>query len=183
MRTPTKIQEILKKNAQNFAEQSIQMGGRKKILNTFNSRKAAIKTINFLKQNFNSENELNWIRENERALSNENDKAEIEKYYDKHFILYYFSFVKGISYQEAQSLLIDKGCDFYEETIGYKNELYIGKYKNDYPATVHQIQYIRDMGKEIKNETELSAREAGLIIKCLKNKKRTKPHFFSYYIL
>lgn len=183
MRIPSKIQELLMRNVKDFAEQSIQMGGRKKILNTFNARKATIKTIAFLKQNFNSEKELSWIRENEKALNNGNDKSEIEKYYYKNFILYYFSFIRGISYQEAQALLIDKGCDFYEETTGYENELYVGRYKNDYPATDHQIQYIRDMGKEIKNEKELSAREAGLIIKCLKNKKRTKPHFFSYYIL
>ena len=107
---------------------------------------------------------------------------EVMTFFEEKLVVNYFMFKRNISYYQAKALLIDKGTDFFPETKGIISKYYKGKYK-DFPASDKQKKYIEDFNVLIKHDNELSSREASQIIKCLKNDKRIKPNYFSYYVI
>lgn len=110
---------------------------------------------------------------------------ELKDFIKEKLIINYFSCAKNINYYIAKTLLIDKGIHFFNELLDINEDkfpLYTGRFK-DYKASEEQKEYIKkNTKKKIENEKELSAREAGIIIKCLLNKNRIKPFYYYYYI-
>ena len=147
----------------------------KKFINEFDIKKASEASINAMKTK-------NLTDKQKEMLDTEEFLNEVMTFFEEKLVVNYFMFKRNISYYQAKALLIDKGTDFFPETKGIISKYYKGKYK-DFPASDKQKKYIEDFNVLIKHDNELSSREASQIIKCLKNDKRIKPNYFSYYVI
>lgn len=144
-------------------------------LNSFNPKTAANAVIAAMKKK-----EEFTEKENETIKSEEFYHYLID-FFDEKLPVNYLVLKRDMGYYEAESLLKDKGVNFFPELKGLKSDLYKEK-NNDYPATDKQIQSIVKFGVELEHANELSGREASLIISCLLNPKKTRPAYFTYYI-
>lgn len=171
-----KIKNLLIHYVREYALRILNMNRKIDIINQFDFDKAAQSaTKALLKTNELTDKEKENIETQEMY-------EEIKKFFTEKLPVNYFMFARKINYFEAKVLLIDKGTDFFEETKGIKSDLYKGRFTNDYKATEKQIKYLKDFGINLHHEDEISGREASLIISCLKNPKKTKPKYFTYYV-
>lgn len=169
------IKDYLIKFVRKYSLQIIDKNIDKKFINEFDIKKASEASINAMKTKDLSDKQKE-ILETEEFLN------EVMTFFEEKLVVNYFMFKRNISYYQAKALLIDKGTDFFPETKGIVSKYYKGKYK-DFPASDKQKKYIEDFNVLIKHDNELSSREASQIIKCLKNDKRIKPNYFSYYVI
>ena len=169
------IKDYLIKFVRKYSLQIIDKNIDKKFINEFDIKKASEASINAMKTKDLSEKQ-------KEMLDTEEFLNEVMTFFEEKLVVNYFMFKRNISYYQAKALLIDKGTDFFPETKGIISKYYKGKYK-DFPASDKQKKYIEDFNVLIKHDNELSSREASQIIKCLKNDKRTKPNYYSYYII
>ena len=169
------IKDYLIKFVRKYSLQIIDKNIDKKFINEFDIKKASEASINAMKTKDLSDKQKEML-ETEEFLN------EVMTFFEEKLVVNYFMFKRNISYYQAKALLIDKGTDFFPETKGIVSKYYKGKYK-DFPASDKQKKYIEDLKKFIKHDNELSSREASQIIKCLKNDKRIKPNYFSYYVI
>lgn len=169
------IKDYLIKFVRKYSLQIIDKNIDKKFINEFDIKKASEASINAMKTKDLSDKQKEML-ETEEFLN------EVMTFFEEKLVVNYFMFKRNISYYQAKALLIDKGTDFFPETKGIISKYYKGKYK-DFPASDKQKKYIEDFNVLIKHDNELSSREASQIIKCLKNDKRIKPNYFSYYII
>lgn len=169
------IKDYLIKFVRKYSLQIIDKNIDKKFINDFDIKKASEASINAMKTKDLSDKQKEML-ETEEFLN------EVMTFFEEKLVVNYFMFKRNISYYQAKALLIDKGTDFFPETKGIISKYYKGKYK-DFPASDKQKKYIEDFNVLIKHDNELSSREASQIIKCLKNDKRIKPNYFSYYVI
>lgn len=169
------IKDYLIKFVRKYSLQIIDKNIDKKFINEFDIKKASEASINAMKTKDLSDKQKEML-ETEEFLN------EVMTFFEEKLVVNYFMFKRNISYYQAKALLIDKGTDFFPETKGIISKYYKGKYK-DFPASDKQKKYIEDFNVLIKHDNELSSREASQIIKCLKNDKRIKPNYFSYYVI
>ena len=169
------IKDYLIKFVRKYSLQIIDKNIDKKFINEFDIKKASEASINAMKTKDLSDKQ-------KEMLDTEEFLNEVMTFFEEKLVVNYFMFKRNISYYQAKALLIDKGTDFFPETKGIISKYYKGKYK-DFPASNKQKKYIEDFNVLIKHDNELSSREASQIIKCLKNDKRTKPNYYSYYII
>ncbi len=169
------IKDYLIKFVRKYSLQIIDKNIDKKFINEFDIKKASEASINAMKTKDLSDKQ-------KEMLDTEEFLNEVMTFFEEKLVVNYFMFKRNISYYQAKALLIDKGTDFFPETKGIISKYYKGKYK-DFPASDKQKKYIEDFNVLIKHDNELSSREASQIIKCLKNDKRTKPNYYSYYII
>lgn len=169
------IKDYLIKFVRKYSLQIIDKNIDKKFINEFDIKKASEASINAMKTK-------NLTDKQKEMLDTEEFLNEVMTFFEEKLVVNYFMFKRNISYYQAKALLIDKGTDFFPETKGIISKYYKGKYK-DFPASDKQKKYIEDFNVLIKHDNELSSREASQIIKCLKNDKRIKPNYFSYYII
>lgn len=169
------IKDYLIKFVRKYSLQIIDKNIDKKFINEFDIKKASEASINAMKTKDLSDKQKGML-DTEEFLN------EVMTFFEEKLVVNYFMFKRNISYYQAKALLIDKGTDFFPETKGIISKYYKGKYK-DFPASDKQKKYIEDFNVLIKHDNELSSREASQIIKCLKNDKRIKPNYFSYYII
>lgn len=169
------IKDYLIKFVRKYSLQIIDKNIDKKFINEFDIKKASEASINAMKTKDLSDKQKEML-ETEEFLN------EVMTFFEEKLVVNYFMFKRNISYYQAKALLIDKGTDFFPETKGIVSKYYKGKYK-DFPASDKQKKYIEDFNVLIKHDNELSSREASQIIKCLKNDKRIKPNYFSYYVI
>lgn len=169
------IKDYLIKFVRKYSLQIIDKNIDKKFINEFDIKKASEASINAMKTKDLSDKQR-------EMLDTEEFLNEVMTFFEEKLVVNYFMFKRNISYYQAKSLLIDKGTDFFPETKGIISKYYKGKYK-DFPASDKQKKYIEDFNVLIKHDNELSSREASQIIKCLKNDKRIKPNYYSYYII
>lgn len=169
------IKDYLIKFVRKYSLQIIDKNIDKKFINEFDIKKASEASINAMKTKDLSDKQKEML-ETEEFLN------EVMTFFEEKLVVNYFMFKRNISYYQAKALLIDKGTDFFPETKGIISKYYKGKYK-DFPASNKQKKYIEDFNVLIKHDNELSSREASQIIKCLKNDKRIKPNYFSYYVI
>ena len=169
------IKDYLIKFVRKYSLQIIDKNIDKKFINEFDIKKASEASINAMKTKDLSDKQKEML-ETEAFLN------EVMTFFEEKLVVNYFMFKRNISYYQAKALLIDKGTDFFPETNGIVSKYYKGKYK-DFPASDKQKKYIEDFNVLIKHDNELSSREASQIIKCLKNDKRIKPNYFSYYVI
>ena len=169
------IKDYLIKFVRKYSLQIIDKNIDKKFINEFDIKKASEASINAMK--------TKDLRDKQKEmLDTEEFLNEVMTFFEEKLVVNYFMFKRNISYYQAKALLIDKGTDFFPETKGIISKYYKGKYK-DFPASDKQKKYIEDFNVLIKHDNELSSREASQIIKCLKNDKRIKPNYFSYYVI
>lgn len=169
------IKDYLIKFVRKYSLQIIDKNIDKKFINEFDIKKASEASINAMKTKDLSDKQ-------KEMLDTEEFLNEVMTFFEEKLVVNYFMFKRNISYYQAKALLIDKGTDFFPETKGIISKYYKGKYK-DFPASNKQKKYIEDFNVLIKHDNELSSREASQIIKCLKNDKRIKPNYYSYYII
>ena len=169
------IKDYLIKFVRKYSLQIIDKNIDKKFINEFDIKKASEASINAMKTKYLSDKQ-------KEMLDTEEFLNEVMTFFEEKLVVNYFMFKRNISYYQAKALLIDKGTDFFPETKGIISKYYKGKYK-DFPASDKQKKYIEDFNVLIKHDNELSSREASQIIKCLKNDKRIKPNYFSYYVI
>lgn len=169
------IKDYLIKFVRKYSLQIIDKNIDKKFINEFDIKKASEASINAMKTK-------NLTDKQKEMLDTEEFLNEVMTFFEEKLVVNYFMFKRNISYYQAKALLIDKGTDFFPETKGIISKYYKGKYK-DFPASDKQKKYIEDFNVLIKHDNELSSREASQIIKCLKNDKRIKPNYYSYYII
>ena len=169
------IKDYLIKFVRKYSLQIIDKNIDKKFINDFDIKKASEASINAMKTKDLSDKQ-------KEVLETEEFLNEVMTFFEEKLVVNYFMFKRNISYYQAKALLIDKGTDFFPETKGIISKYYKGKYK-DFPASDKQKKYIEDFNVLIKHDNELSSREASQIIKCLKNDKRIKPNYFSYYVI
>ena len=169
------IKDYLIKFVRKYSLQIIDKNIDKKFINEFDIKKASEASINAMKTKDLSD-------KHKEMLDTEEFLNEVMTFFEEKLVVNYFMFKRNISYYQAKALLIDKGTDFFPETKGIISKYYKGKYK-DFPASDKQKKYIEDFNVLIKHDNELSSREASQIIKCLKNDKRIKPNYFSYYVI
>lgn len=169
------IKDYLIKFVRKYSLQIIDKNIDKKFINEFDIKKASEASINAMKTKDLSDKQKEML-DTEKFLN------EVMTFFEEKLVVNYFMFKRNISYYQAKALLIDKGTDFFPETKGIISKYYKGKYK-DFPASDKQKKYIEDFNVLIKHDNELSSREASQIIKCLKNDKRIKPNYYSYYII
>ena len=169
------IKDYLIKFVRKYSLQIIDKNIDKKFINEFDIKKASEASINAMKTKDLSDKQ-------KEMLDTEEFLNEVMTFFEEKLVINYFMFKRNISYYQAKALLIDKGTDFFPETKGIISKYYKGKYK-DFPASDKQKKYIEDFNVLIKHDNELSSREASQIIKCLKNDKRIKPNYFSYYVI
>lgn len=169
------IKDYLIKFVRKYSLQIIDKNIDKKFINEFDIKKASEASINAMKTKDLSDKQ-------KEMLDTEGFLNEVMTFFEEKLVVNYFMFKRNISYYQAKALLIDKGTDFFPETKGIISKYYKGKYK-DFPASDKQKKYIEDFNVLIKHDNELSSREASQIIKCLKNDKRIKPNYYSYYII
>lgn len=169
------IKDYLIKFVRKYSLQIIDKNIDKKFINEFDIKKASEASINAMKTKDLSDKQ-------KEMLDTEEFLNEVMTFFEEKLVVNYFMFKRNISYYQAKALLIDKGTDFFPETKGIMSKYYKGKYK-DFPASDKQKKYIEDFNVLIKHDNELSSREASQIIKCLKNDKRIKPNYYSYYII
>lgn len=169
------IKDYLIKFVRKYSLQIIDKNIDKKFINEFDIKKASEASINAMKTKDLSDKQ-------KEMLDTEEFLNEVMTFFEEKLVVNYFMFKRNISYYQAKALLIDKGTDFFPETKGIISKYYKGKYK-DFPASNKQKKYIEDFNVLIKHDNELSSREASQIIKCLKNDKRIKPNYFSYYVI
>lgn len=169
------IKDYLIKFVRKYSLQIIDKNIDKKFINEFDIKKASEASINAMKTK-------NLTDKQKEMLDTEEFLNEVMTFFEEKLVVNYFMFKRNISYYQAKALLIDKGTDFFPETKGIISKYYKGKYK-DFPASDKQKKYIEDFDVLIKHDNELSSREASQIIKCLKNDKRIKPNYFSYYVI
>lgn len=169
------IKDYLIKFVRKYSLQIIDKNIDKKFINEFDIKKASEASINAMKTKDLSDKQ-------KEMLDTEEFLNEVMTFFEEKLVVNYFMFKRNISYYQAKALLIDKGTDFFPETKGIISKYYKGKYK-DFPASDKQKKYIEDFNILIKHDNELSSREASQIIKCLKNDKRIKPNYFSYYVI
>ena len=169
------IKDYLIKFVRKYSLQIIDKNIDKKFINEFDIKKASESSINAMKTKDLSDKQ-------KEMLDTEEFLNEVMTFFEEKLVVNYFMFKRNISYYQAKALLIDKGTDFFPETKGIISKYYKGKYK-DFPASDKQKKYIEDFNVLIKHDNELSSREASQIIKCLKNDKRIKPNYFSYYVI
>ena len=169
------IKDYLIKFVRKYSLQIIDKNIDKKFINEFDIKKASEASINAMKTKDLSDKQ-------KEMLDTEEFLNEVMTFFEEKLVVNYFMFKRNISYYQAKALLIDKGTDFFPETKGIISKYYKGKYK-DFPASDKQQKYIEDFNVLIKHDNELSSREASQIIKCLKNDKRIKPNYFSYYVI
>lgn len=169
------IKDYLIKFVRKYSLQIIDKNIDKKFINEFDIKKASEASINAMRTKDLSDKQ-------KEMLDTEEFLNEVMTFFEEKLVVNYFMFKRNISYYQAKALLIDKGTDFFPETKGIISKYYKGKYK-DFPASDKQKKYIEDFNVLIKHDNELSSREASQIIKCLKNDKRTKPNYYSYYII
>ena len=169
------IKDYLIKFVRKYSLQIIDKNIDKKFINEFDIKKASEASINAMKTKDLSDKQ-------KEMLNTEEFLNEVMTFFEEKLVVNYFMFKRNISYYQAKALLIDKGTDFFPETKGIISKYYKGKYK-DFPASDKQKKYIEDFNVLIKHDNELSSREASQIIKCLKNDKRIKPNYFSYYVI
>jgi hypothetical protein len=169
------IKDYLIKFVRKYSLQIIDKNIDKKFINEFDIKKASEASINAMKTKDLSDKQ-------KEMLDTEEFLNEVMTFFEEKLVVNYFMFKRNISYYQAKALLIDKGTDFFPETKGIISKYYKGKYK-DFPASDKQKKYIEDFNVLIKHDNELSSREASQIIKCLKNDKRIKPNYFSYYVI
>lgn len=169
------IKDYLIKFVRKYSLQIIDKNIDKKFINEFDIKKASEASINAMKTK-------NLTDKQKEMLETEEFLNEVMTFFEEKLVVNYFMFKRNISYYQAKALLIDKGTDFFPETKGIISKYYKGKYK-DFPASDKQKKYIEDFNVLIKHDNELSSREASQIIKCLKNDKRIKPNYFSYYVI
>lgn len=169
------IKDYLIKFVRKYSLQIIDKNIDKKFINEFDIKKASEASINAMKTK-------DLTDKQKEMLDTEEFLNEVMTFFEEKLVVNYFMFKRNISYYQAKALLIDKGTDFFPETKGIISKYYKGKYK-DFPASDKQKKYIEDFNVLIKHDNELSSREASQIIKCLKNDKRTKPNYYSYYII
>ena len=169
------IKDYLIKFVRKYSLQIIDKNIDKKFINEFDIKKASEASINAMKTKDLSDKQKEML-ETEEFLN------EVMTFFEEKLVVNYFMFKRNISYYQAKALLVDKGTDFFPETKGIISKYYKGKYK-DFPASNKQKKYIEDFNVLIKHDNELSSREASQIIKCLKNDKRIKPNYFSYYVI
>lgn len=169
------IKDYLIKFVRKYSLQIIDKNIDKKFINEFDIKKASEASINAMKTKDLSDKQ-------KEMLDTEEFLNEVMTFFEEKLVVNYFMFKRNISYYQAKALLIDKGTDFFPETKGIISKYYKGKYK-DFQASDKQKKYIEDFNVLIKHDNELSSREASQIIKCLKNDKRIKPNYFSYYVI
>jgi hypothetical protein len=169
------IKDYLIKFVRKYSLQIIDKNIDKKFINEFDIKKASEASINAMKTKDLSDKQ-------KEMLDTEEFLNEVMTFFEEKLVVNYFMFKRNISYYQAKALLVDKGTDFFPETKGIISKYYKGKYK-DFPASDKQKKYIEDFNVLIKHDNELSSREASQIIKCLKNDKRIKPNYYSYYII
>lgn len=169
------IKDYLIKFVRKYSLQIIDKNIDKKFINEFDIKKASEASINAMKTK-------DLSNKQKEMLDTEEFLNEVMTFFEEKLVVNYFMFKRNISYYQAKALLIDKGTDFFPETKGIISKYYKGKYK-DFPASDKQKKYIEDFNVLIKHDNELSSREASQIIKCLKNDKRIKPNYFSYYVI
>lgn len=169
------IKDYLIKFVRKYSLQIIDKNIDKNFINEFDIKKASEASINAMKTKDLSDKQ-------KEMLDTEEFLNEVMTFFEEKLVVNYFMFKRNISYYQAKALLIDKGTDFFPETKGIISKYYKGKYK-DFPASDKQKKYIEDFNVLIKHDNELSSREASQIIKCLKNDKRIKPNYYSYYII
>lgn len=169
------IKDYLIKFVRKYSLQIIDKNIDKKFINEFDIKKASEASINAMKTKDLSDKQ-------KEMLDTEEFLNEVMTFFEEKLVVNYFMFKRNISYYQAKALLVDKGTDFFSETKGIISKYYKGKYK-DFPASDKQKKYIEDFNVLIKHDNELSSREASQIIKCLKNDKRIKPNYYSYYII
>ena len=169
------IKDYLIKFVRRYSLQIIDKNIDKKFINEFDIKKASEASINAMRTKDLSDKQ-------KEMLDTEEFLNEVMTFFEEKLVVNYFMFKRNISYYQAKALLIDKGTDFFPETKGIISKYYKGKYK-DFPASDKQKKYIEDFNVLIKHDNELSSREASQIIKCLKNDKRIKPNYFSYYVI
>lgn len=169
------IKDYLIKFVRKYSLQIIDKNIDKKFINEFDIKKASEASINAMKTK-------NLTDKQKEMLDTDEFLNEVMTFFEEKLVVNYFMFKRNISYYQAKALLIDKGTDFFPETKGIISKYYKGKYK-DFPASDKQKKYIEDFNVLIKHDNELSSREASQIIKCLKNDKRIKPNYFSYYVI
>lgn len=169
------IKDYLIKFVRKYSLQIIDKNIDKKFINEFDIKKASEASINAMKTK-------DLTDKQKEMLDTEEFLNEVMTFFEEKLVVNYFMFKRNISYYQAKALLIDKGTDFFPETKGIISKYYKGKYK-DFPASDKQKKYIEDFNVLIKHDNELSSREASQIIKCLKNDKRIKPNYFSYYVI
>ena len=169
------IKDYLIKFVRKYSLQIINKNIDKKFINEFDIKKASEASINAMKTKDLSDKQ-------KEMLDTEEFLKEVMTFFEEKLVVNYFMFKRNISYYQAKALLVDKGTDFFPETKGIISKYYKGKYK-DFPASDKQKKYIEDFNVLIKHDNELSSREASQIIKCLKNDKRIKPNYFSYYVI
>ena len=169
------IKDYLIKFVRKYSLQIIDKNIDKKFINEFDIKKASEASINAMKTK-------DLSNKQKEMLDTEEFLNEVMTFFEEKLVVNYFMFKRNISYYQAKALLIDKGTDFFPETKGIISKYYKGKYK-DFPASDKQKKYIEDFNVLIKHDNELSSREASQIIKCLKNDKRIKPNYYSYYII
>lgn len=169
------IKDYLIKFVRKYSLQIIDKNIDKKFINEFDIKKASEASINAMKTK-------NLTDKQKEMLDTDEFLNEVMTFFEEKLVVNYFMFKRNISYYQAKALLIDKGTDFFPETKGIISKYYKGKYK-DFPASYKQKKYIEDFNVLIKHDNELSSREASQIIKCLKNDKRIKPNYFSYYVI
>ena len=169
------IKDYLIKFVRKYSLQIIDKNIDKKFINEFDIKKASEASINAMKTKKLTDKQ-------KEMLDTEEFLNEVMTFFEEKLVVNYFMFKRNISYYQAKALLIDKGTDFFPETKGIISKYYKGKYK-DFPASDKQKKYIEDFNVLIKHDNELSSREASQIIKCLKNDKRIKPNYFSYYVI
>lgn len=169
------IKDYLIKFVRKYSLQIIDKNIDKKFINEFDIKKASEASINAMRTK-------DLTDKQKEMLDTEEFLNEVMTFFEEKLVVNYFMFKRNISYYQAKALLIDKGTDFFPETKGIISKYYKGKYK-DFPASDKQKKYIEDFNVLIKHDNELSSREASQIIKCLKNDKRTKPNYYSYYII
>lgn len=174
-RMPRKVKDLLIIYVKEYAKRILDSKNEIAIINQFNPEKAAEAATKAILSN-----EELTIHEKELIQSKEGHE-KLVAFFEEKLVVNYFMLSRNIGYYEAKSLLTDKGVDAFAETRGIADSIYSGRYK-DYKATEKQIAYIESFGVEINHKTELSGREASLIISCLKTPKKTKPAYYSYYI-
>ena len=169
------IKDYLIKFVRKYSLQIIDKNIDRKFINEFDIKKASEASINAMKTK-------NLTDKQKEMLDTDEFLNEVMTFFEEKLVVNYFMFKRNISYYQAKALLVDKGTDFFPETKGIISKYYKGKYK-DFPASDKQKKYIEDFNVLIKHDNELSSREASQIIKCLKNDKRIKPNYYSYYII
>lgn len=118
-----------------------------------------------------------------KKITEESFTEELEEYIKTTLLIKYLVLIKEAEDSEIKTLLRDKGTKGFKCLQGMIGETE-GSYK-DAPVTEAQLllikTYIRTNGV-VRNEEDLTGREADQIIKCLKNGKRVKPGYFYYYL-